>query len=129
MTVGERVDRNLQTSMQSTPTPGLSAVVVQVDEMLLSGAYGVADIATGRPMTAATPVAIGSTTKGMTALAIMQLVEQDRVGLDTPVVQYLPDFSMADRRAAQITPRQLLSMSSGMPGSNGLDGDRTRTDS
>jgi hypothetical protein len=36
MTVGERIDRYLQTSMQSAPTSGLSAVVVQGDEVLLS---------------------------------------------------------------------------------------------
>jgi CubicO group peptidase (beta-lactamase class C family) len=124
MTVPERIDCYLQTSMQTAPEPGLSAVVVQGDQVLLSAGYGFADRATGRPMTAQTPVAIGSTTKGMTALAVMQLVEQGRVDLDTPLVQYLPDFRMADERAQHITLRQLLSMSSGMPSSNGLDGDQ-----
>jgi CubicO group peptidase (beta-lactamase class C family) len=124
MTVPERIDRYLQTAMQSAPMPGLSAVVVQGDEVLLSAGYGLADRHTGRPMTLQTPVAIGSTTKGMTALAVMQLVEQGRVDLDTPVVQYLPDFRMADERAQHITLRQLLSMSSGLSASNGLDGDQ-----
>jgi CubicO group peptidase (beta-lactamase class C family) len=124
MTVPERIDGYLQTSMQSAPMPGLSAVVVQGDQVLLSAGYGVADLETRRLMSAQTPVAIGSTTKGMTALAVMQLVEQGLVDLDTPIVQYLPDFRMADERAQRITLRQLLSMSSGMPASNGLDGNQ-----
>jgi CubicO group peptidase (beta-lactamase class C family) len=124
VTVPERIDRYLQTSIQTAPEPGLSAVVVQGDRVLLSAGYGFADLAAGRPMTAETPVAIGSTTKGMTALAVMQLVEHGLVDLDTPVVRYLPDFTMADPRYTRITMRQLLSMSSGLPASNAMDGDQ-----
>jgi CubicO group peptidase (beta-lactamase class C family) len=42
----------------------------------------------GTPMTDHTPVPIASTNKGMTALAIMQLVEQGLVELDAPVRVY-----------------------------------------
>ena len=41
-------------------------------------------------MTEDTPVAIASTTKGMTALAIMQLIERGLVDLDAPVIRYVP---------------------------------------
>jgi CubicO group peptidase (beta-lactamase class C family) len=71
-------------------------------------AYGLADQAAGTPMTVDTPVAIASTSKGMTALAIMQLVEQGLVDLDAPVTRY-------DPRAADITVRQLLTHTAGIP--------------
>lgn len=45
----------------------------------------------------------------------MQLVEQGAVELDAPVVRYLPYFKMDDERYRQITLRQILSHTSGMP--------------
>ncbi len=120
----ERIDRYLRESMSTFPVPGLAAVVVQDDAVVLSAGYGYADREAGRPMTSDTPLAIGSTTKGMTALAVMQLVEQGRVDLDTPIIQYLPDFTMADPRSSEITLRQVLSMSSGLPAANVLDGNQ-----
>ena len=47
-------------------------------------------------MTEDTPVAIASTTKGMTALAIMQLIERGLVDLGAPAIRYVPDFTMND---------------------------------
>jgi CubicO group peptidase (beta-lactamase class C family) len=60
---------------------------------------------------------IGSVSKVFTAVAIMQLVEEGKVKLDTPVVKYLPDFKMADKRYKDITVRMLLNHSSGLMGS------------
>jgi CubicO group peptidase (beta-lactamase class C family) len=60
----------------------------------------------------------------MTALAVMQLVDQGLVDLDAPVVTYLPDLTMADERYTQITTRELLSMSAGLPANNALDGNQ-----
>jgi CubicO group peptidase (beta-lactamase class C family) len=82
----------------------------------------VADREAGVPMTDQTPVAIASTTKGLTALAVLQLVERGRVDLDAPVTRYLPAFRVADARGAAITPRHLLSHQSGLPGGEVLDG-------
>src|SRR6185369_6233862 len=84
-------------------------------QVILSRGYGVADRAAGAPMTEDTPVAIASTSKSMTALATMQLVEQGLVGLDAPVVRYVPEFTMHDPRAADITVRQVLSHTAGIP--------------
>jgi CubicO group peptidase (beta-lactamase class C family) len=73
-------------------------------------------------MTGDTPVAVGSTTKPITALAVMQLVERGLVDLDTPVSEYLPEFRMADDRSTAITLRQLLSHTAGIPESALYDG-------
>ena len=77
--------------------------------MIFKRGYGFADREAGTLMSEDTPVLIGSTNKGMIALAVMQLVEQGLVDLDTPVSRYLPDFSMDDDRSADITVRQFLS--------------------
>jgi CubicO group peptidase (beta-lactamase class C family) len=73
-------------------------------------------------MTDETPVALASTNKGMTALAVLQLVERGLVELDAPVTRYLPAFAMDDARAGAITLRQLLSHSAGIPGGAAYDG-------
>lgn len=48
---------------------------------------------------------------------MMQLVEQGKVNLDSPVVSYIPEFVMADSRYKDITVRMLLNHSSGLMGS------------
>jgi CubicO group peptidase (beta-lactamase class C family) len=122
--LADRLDQHVRTYMATAVQPGMGAVVVRGDQVVLSSGYGLADRDAGRAMSADTPFAIGSTTKGMTALAVMQLVEQGIVDLDAPVITYVPDFTMADDRYTRITTRQLLSMSAGLPANNALDGNQ-----
>ncbi len=61
---------------------------------------------------------IGSISKVFTTVAVMQLVEQGKVKLDSPVVDYIPEFKMADDRYKDITVRMLLNHSSGLMGSS-----------
>ncbi|KZB85252.1 serine hydrolase domain-containing protein [Amycolatopsis regifaucium] len=53
---------------------------------------------------------VGSTTKNFTATLVLQLVAEGRIGLDTPVAGFLPQFGL-DRR---ITVRMLLQHTSGL---------------
>jgi CubicO group peptidase (beta-lactamase class C family) len=97
--VAARIDDYMRGRMLTLHTPGVSLVVVEGDQVLLSRGYGFADRESGTPMTEDTPVPVASTNKGMTALAMMQLVEQGLVDLDAPVVRYVPEFTMDDARA------------------------------
>jgi len=65
--------------------PGVSAVVIQRNEIVFAGASGVADIETRRPMTADTVLYIGSVSKVLTAVLALQLVETNKLALDDPV--------------------------------------------
>ena len=118
----ERVDAYLRRGLETLRTPGLAVAVVEGGALAVSQGYGWADREAGVPMTDATPVALGSTTKGLTALAVLQLVEAGRVDLDAPVTRYLPAFRVADARGAAITLRHLLSHQAGLPGGAVLDG-------
>lgn len=60
---------------------------------------------------------IGSTSKVVTAAAVMKLSEEGAIDLDEPLITYLPEFEMDDARCRNITPRMLLDHSSGLPGS------------
>ena len=99
--------------------PGAAVVVVRNGLVHASG-FGAADAA-GRPVDATTPFLLGSVSKGITALAVSQLAERGAVDIDAPVRRYLPEFALADASASdEITVRQLLDQTSGIPTSAGV---------
>lgn len=61
---------------------------------------------------------IGSTSKMITSAAVMKLSEEGKLNLDTPLVEYIPEFTMNDSRYQNITPRMLLNHTSGLQGSS-----------
>ncbi|MFC8225397.1 serine hydrolase domain-containing protein [Streptomyces sp. NPDC057287] len=92
--------------------PGLFAEVRDGDQVW-SAAAGVADVATGRPVTADMRHRVGSITKTFTAAAVLQQVEKGRIGLDTPIGRYLPSLVPGERGEA-ITVRMLINHTSGL---------------
>nr|WP_308427866.1 serine hydrolase domain-containing protein [Streptomyces roseolilacinus] len=93
--------------------PGVFAEVRDGDRTW-RGAFGVADVTTGRPVTPDMRHRVGSITKTFTAAAVMRQVEQGRIGLDTPIGTYLPDL-VPGERGRRITVRMLLNHTSGIP--------------
>ncbi|MGW0665435.1 serine hydrolase domain-containing protein, partial [Streptodolium elevatio] len=91
--------------------PGLFAEVRDGDRVW-RGAAGVADVATGRPVTADMRHRVGSVTKTFTAAAVLQQVESGRIGLDTPIGRYLPK-SVPGQRGDAVTVRMLINHTSG----------------
>jgi CubicO group peptidase (beta-lactamase class C family) len=87
------LDANLRAAVERKDVPGVVALVVDRDRVLYQSAFGVADVATGRPLTIDALFRIASMTKPVTSLAVMQLVEQGRLGLDDPAEKYLPELA------------------------------------
>lgn len=110
--VAGRIDTALQAAVGSTKgmSSALSVAVVENGRIAYNRAFGVSDIATKTPATPRTRFRIASVTKMFTAVAVMQLVEAGRVGLDVPLATYLP----AAPHAPEITVRQLLMHTSGL---------------
>jgi dipeptidyl aminopeptidase/acylaminoacyl peptidase/CubicO group peptidase (beta-lactamase class C family) len=89
----------------------------QVPDERVEVSAGVLDLAGGRPVTPGALFQIGSVTKVWTATAIMQLADEGRLNLDTPVAELLPGFRLADPAvAARVTVRHLLTHTSGIDG-------------
>ena len=104
-----------------TDTYGTTSVqyaLIDNGEIIVSGQAGINDRQGQQPLTKDTTYGIGSTSKMFTAAAVMKLVEQGKISLDTPLTQYITDFEMKDDRYKQITPRMLLNHSSGLHGSS-----------
>jgi methyl acetate hydrolase len=87
------LDASLRGAVEAKDVPGVVALVTDRDRVLYQGAFGVADVATGRPLTTDALFRIASMTKPVTSVALMQLVEQGRIGLDDPAEKYLPELA------------------------------------
>jgi CubicO group peptidase (beta-lactamase class C family) len=109
----DAVDAFLREQLDVLGIPGAAIAVIKDGVQVHSAAFGRADDS-GRAMTAQTPVLLASTSKSLTAIAVMQQVEAGRLRLDEPVRTYLPWFTLKDSRSASITVRHLLHQSSGM---------------
>jgi D-alanyl-D-alanine carboxypeptidase len=101
----------------------LPAIALAVDAPRLGltweGAAGVADPASGEPMTPGRPVLVASNTKTFVAAAVLRLWEQGRLELDDPIADHLPaelvDMLRGDGYDPQaITLRHLLTHTSGL---------------
>ncbi|MGE5927715.1 MAG: serine hydrolase domain-containing protein, partial [Gemmatimonadota bacterium] len=94
---------------------GISVAVVHGDSILLVRALGVADEATGRPVTPATRFLTASTTKAFTALTALILAERGGVDLDATLDELLPGSELDAKLSPQgITLRDLLAMRHGI---------------
>jgi CubicO group peptidase (beta-lactamase class C family) len=107
----------IHNGMRRIGVPALSIALVDDQQLIWAEGFGHADREHRVPATPETVYQIGSITKVVNALAIMQFVDQGRLDLDQPITNYLPEFSMRSRwpQAAPITPRALLCHHAGLP--------------
>ena len=96
----------------------LSIALMSEGKILWTMELGYADQDAKTPVTRETKFGIGSVSKVISATAVMKLVDQGLVHLDTPLSVYLPDFHMLSPEYKDITVRMLLNHSSGLPGGN-----------
>ena len=87
------LDTSLRGAVERNDVPGVVALITNRERVLYRSAFGVADVATGRPLTSDALFRIASMTKPVTSVALMQLVEQGRLGLDDPAEKYLPELA------------------------------------
>ncbi|MFF3732114.1 serine hydrolase domain-containing protein [Streptomyces sp. NPDC002476] len=100
-------------------TDGLPAALASVEDRegrTRTYTAGVGDLATGSKVPGDGQVRIGSNTKVFTAVVVLQLVGEGRIGLDAPVDTYLPGVVRGEGiDGRRITVRQLLQHTSGLP--------------
>jgi CubicO group peptidase (beta-lactamase class C family) len=105
-------------SNPTRPVSGVSVALLKGEAIVWQQAFGVSSVPNQTPATIQTRFNIGSVSKVIAALAAMILQDRGLITLDAPIVRYLPTFTMLSPEYAQITTRQLLSHSSGLPGTN-----------
>ena len=94
--------------------PAFSISLVDRDKRIWAEGFGFQDAEKKVPATADTVYRVGSVSKLFTDIAVLQLVEENRLNLDAPVQNYLPTFSPRNPSGIPITLRQLMSHRSGL---------------
>ena len=91
--------------MTANSVPGISLAVLQNGQPVWSAGFGMSDLEDSAPATSSTLYRLGSISKPITAVAILQLYERGKLDLDAPIQKYCPAFPQKD---SPITSRQLL---------------------
>ncbi|WP_263119532.1 serine hydrolase domain-containing protein [Cellulomonas sp. RIT-PI-Y] len=91
---------------------GVQVAIRSGEEVVLDGAWGLADVTTGEPLRTDHLFRIASHSKTFTATAVLQLAEQGRLRLDDPIGQYVPELS--GHPVATRTLRELLGHQAGV---------------
>jgi CubicO group peptidase (beta-lactamase class C family) len=111
--VQQRVQEAIDELVQSGTERGVQVAVYQHGEPIVNAIAGVADPATGRPVTRETPFYNFSIVKAAASTIIHMLVERGRFGYETPVAKFWPEFGAHGKEA--VTVRQVLNHTAGVP--------------
>jgi len=100
----------IEQEMATYNVPGAAVAIVEGGEVTFARGFGSKHPHYEDPVEASTLFRIGSVTKALTAVGLLQLVDQNAVDLHAPITDYLPDLSFARDAnwAPSITVRQLL---------------------
>ncbi len=106
-----KFERFVEEQMDFDQTPGLSVGFLK-DDFSWASAFGFADLENRVPARPESSYRMASITKTFTALAVLQLVEAEKIDLDAEIQTYIPYFP---RKKWPVTVRHLLGHLGGIP--------------
>jgi len=86
------IEKAVSSFMSANSVPGIGAAVVLDGEPVWSAGFGMSDLEDYAPATSSTLFRLGSISKPITAVAVLQLYERGKLDLDAPVERYCPAF-------------------------------------
>ena len=101
------IDAYIQGQMGKHGLKGVSLAITENDQIVYLQGYGTAG--NNQPMTAQTPMYIGSQSKSFAGLAIAQLIQAGKIEPNAPVINYIPEFQ--NRRPRSLSKDHYLSSS------------------
>ncbi|MFN0275982.1 MAG: serine hydrolase domain-containing protein [Chitinophagales bacterium] len=111
----KKIDSIVLAKMLEHDMVGVSLGIVNEGKIYLLKGYGTREIYTDKPIDSLTNFLTCSISKLFTATAIMQLVEQGKIETRKKLIEYVPEFTMTDKRYRDITIEQMLTHTSGLP--------------
>jgi CubicO group peptidase (beta-lactamase class C family) len=113
---GGRVDQVVDRAVADGRIVGAVILVARRGEILYSRAAGLADREAKKPMAPDAIFRLASVTKPVVASAALALVEAGDIGLDDPLVKFIPEFrpKLMDGSEPVITIRHLLTHTAGL---------------
>lgn len=116
--LADPIDDAVREYLQRTRAPGVAVAVIKEGVLTRAQGYGYANVEHQVPVHPDTVFQSGSIGKMFTAVAVMLMVEDGKLDLDESIRTYLPD---APESWAPITPRHLLTHTSGIDGGINFD--------
>lgn len=110
----KRLKKAIQYEVEQKQLPAFSVSLVDNDRIVWADGFGFQDAKKKIPATAETVYRVGSISKLFTDVAVMQLVENNKLDLDAPIQKYLPDFKPNSPYDVPITLGQLMTHRSGL---------------
>jgi len=104
-----KLDRYCKEYVKKNSLPSLSAGLMENNKIIWTNYTGTADLENNVPVTKNSLNRIASISKSITAVAVMQLVEQGKINLDSNARYYLP---FIPKKKWVFTFRQLLNHTS-----------------
>lgn len=106
----------LESVLQDYHAAGYAVAVVNKDSIVYSKGFGWRDVDNKKPVSPNTLFPIGSSTKAFTAALVGKLVDEGKVSLDSPVVNYLPALRFyTSELTNRVTLRDMMSHRTGLP--------------
>lgn len=116
------IDLIVRRQMELNQIPGVAIAVLERGRVVKIAAYGTANLEWNTPVGLDTRFQLASTTKMVTGILLMRLVEQRKLRLDDPLTRWLPN---APASWSNIRVRQLADHSSGLAEQRGATRDAT----
>lgn len=108
----DSIDVFIQNQMQKRKIPGLELAIVRHGKIIKTGYYGLANIQDSIAVSNKSVFNINSITKAFVGVAVLQLVEEGKLKLNSPISEYLTDIPKTWK---SVKVQQLLSHTSGIP--------------
>jgi CubicO group peptidase (beta-lactamase class C family) len=115
----------MQQLLKQSNVPGVSIAVIKDFKIALAVAYGLADVEAGTPVTTRTLFQAGSVSKTVAAMTSLKAVQEGRFSLDQDINTILKSWKLPVgdlTRSSPVTPRMLMSHTSGMGDGFGFPG-------
>jgi D-alanyl-D-alanine carboxypeptidase len=113
--LADRLQEDLDKGRMEGEAPGATQAIVTPDGFTWEGAAGVSNLDTQTPTQTDDVFNIASITKSFTAATVLKLTESGQLSLDDTLGQWLPDVAANIPDGQNITVRQILNGTSGIP--------------
>ena len=110
----KRLDAFIAQHMNETGAPGMTLALADRNGLLRTSQYGFADLKAGVKVGPQTLFEIGSISKSFVSLAILSLVDEGKIDLHKPVIEYLPWLKI-ESKYPPFTTHHLLTHTAGLP--------------
>ena len=115
-TITREFDQYCDEIVKKYQIPGFSIGLAKDGELFYENGFGYRNVEKKLPLSSDTVFGIGSVTKSLTCVAILQLQEAGKLSVHDLVIKYLPEFKTPnDEYTQKITIHHFMTHSAGLP--------------